>query len=511
MTASEAALSLVWATVYIGLAGFFLISAQRLERRGYDLLGLAIAAVGVSGIGEWLLFGSGPGLVSFFGARLTVLSAVVAPAFHTHFVFLYCGRPEARRVAFVSYVLAGAGGLADLAASADVLGKLSVLEYPAQYIAPAHLVSVFIASLFIGHLVLDAFVFGHAVRAGRRNTRWPLLLILFLGPAVAYDVATVITVGHNYFFTEALTWIYGLVIVGGLLTELGGTEGLLKKTTSRLAARTAELEVSYAEIELMHGELTRKQQLAAVGELAAAIAHEVRNPLAIIMNAASGLRRPRISDADRETLLSIVDEESERLNQLVTELLRFARPVNASRAPASLFDICQRVSATAKEGYHVQVVTPPGGQLGPVWVDPALFTLALENLLDNAMQAMPDGGAITISIRNERFDDGLPAAAVDVKDEGVGMQHAELQRAKKPFFTTRPRGTGLGLPIVERIVEAHGGELSLQSEAGQGTTVTMKVPFEEESAPRYAGAKQPTARRRLRSVHPLTAKDRSHE
>src|SRR5690606_6500389 len=139
-----------------------------------------------------------------------------------------------------------------------------------------------------------------------------------------------------------------------------------------LEARTAELEVSYAEIDMMYNELSQKQQLAAVGELAAAIAHEVRNPLAIIMNAVSGMRRKTISERDRETLLSIVNEETERLNHLVTELLRFARPVAASRGPASLLDICSRAAKEAPDGYTVRVVTE-GDHLEPVLVDPGLF------------------------------------------------------------------------------------------------------------------------------------------
>src|SRR5690606_6495059 len=133
------------------------------------------------------------------------------------------------------------------------------------------------------------------------------------------------------------------------------------------------------ELEMVHTELSRKEQLAAVGELAAAIAHEVRNPLAIIMNAASGLRRDTLSEEDKSTLLSIVDEESERLNGLVTELLRFARPVQAARAPVSLKDLCEKVQSAAPDGYEIRIHVDSSEHQPAVWVDPGLFRLALDN------------------------------------------------------------------------------------------------------------------------------------
>jgi signal transduction histidine kinase len=303
---------------------------------------------------------------------------------------------------------------------------------------------------------------------------------------------------------EAGTWLYCLVILATLLVEIQGAEGLLKETTTSLAARTKELEVSYAEIDLMYNELSQKQQLAAVGELAAAIAHEVRNPLAIIMNAVSGMRRATITPTDRETLLSIVNEETERLNHLVTELLRFARPVAASRGPASLLDICNRAATEPPAGYVVSVSTPQDEILEPVLVDPGLFRLALDNLVANSVQAMPDGGTIEFAVRRGRFADGTPAAMIDIVDSGCGMTSEELDSARKPFFTTKPRGTGLGIPIADRIVEAHGGEMEIASAPKKGTTVTIRLPF-EQALPRpvsYPGAKHPSTRRRLRSIPP---------
>jgi signal transduction histidine kinase len=223
------------------------------------------------------------------------------------------------------------------------------------------------------------------------------------------------------------------------------------------------------------------------------------------MNAVSGLKRSHISQTDKETLLSIVNEEAERLNHLVAELLRFARPVAASRGPASLLDLCEKVRDEAPEGVTVRVLKDEGRTLNPVLVDPGLFRLALDNLMANAVQAMGEGGVIELCVHQGRFLDGSEAAALDVRDTGCGMTAAERESAMKPFFTTKPRGTGLGIPIVLRIVEAHGGELSIDSQRGVGTTVSIKLPFDSptQGPASYPGSKNPSTRRRMRTFSSL--------
>src|SRR5690606_28849458 len=141
---------------------------------------------------------------------------------------------------------------------------------------------------------------------------------------------------------------------------------------------------SNAELSVVQDELVRKQQLAAVGELAAAIAHEVRNPLAVIVNAVSGLRRSRLKTEEREMLLDIVDEETARLNRLVTDLLRFARPVQVNRSQVSLVELCSRARSVADGEREILVTMPEDPQIQNVWVDPGLFRLVFDNLLENA-------------------------------------------------------------------------------------------------------------------------------
>lgn len=504
MIGSADAVPLAWASVYAGLAAFFLILAPRFRGRGYDFLGWTMAGVAVSALGTWLLLRSGPSLSALVGARMVLLGATFASAFNTHFVVRFTRQHRIERFAWLGYALSGAAVLADVAIACET--NLDSLQFPKQFSSQSGLLTVFVTVLFAAHVLFDACLLGLAVRRGMSSARWPFLLVAFLGPAIVFDVDATVRQGSYYYIAEVVTWVYGLVIVAALLSELRGAEGLLERTTSSLAERTAELEISYAEIELMHTELSRKEQLAAVGELAAAIAHEVRNPLAIIMNAASGLRRRTLSENDKATLLSIVDEESARLNQLVTELLRFAQPVTAARAPASLLDICKQMQSEVPDGYELSIVKLADLSIDTAMVDPGLFRLALDNLVSNAAQAMPLGGKITITLAPTTLSDGTPAASVAVSDTGQGMTAADLERARKPFFTTRPRGTGLGLPIVDRILEAHAGEVEIQSEYAVGTTVTLKVPLEPESPPpsaRYPGSASPSQRRRYRSAPQL--------
>ncbi|HKQ69097.1 MAG TPA: ATP-binding protein, partial [Polyangiaceae bacterium] len=221
--------------------------------------------------------------------------------------------------------------------------------------------------------------------------------------------------------------------------------------------------------------------------LAAVIAHEVRNPLAIISNAVAGLRRREIGHEDRETLLEILKEESSRLNRLVGDLLRYARPVNVQRQLISVRDVIERTITSTALRDAMTVELTEEAELHSIWGDPGLLRQVFDNLIENASQAM--GGVnsegaggwtqarkLTIAMRSAKRD-AVDGVHVEVQDTGEGMEAHVRLRAKDPFFTTRPSGTGLGLAIVDRIVEAHDGEISITSRPGNGTTVTVFLPI----------------------------------
>lgn len=255
------------------------------------------------------------------------------------------------------------------------------------------------------------------------------------------------------------------------------------RTADALDDRTTELDERYQELRRTQEQLVWKEQLAAVGELSAVIAHEVRNPLAIIKNAVSGLRRATLRATDRDTLLSILDEETDKLNRLVHDLLAYAQPVMPKRERVALGELLRRSVARAAGGaaradidVRYETVGAPKEVLG----DEELLVHALVNVIDNAFQAMPSGGALTVA--TERVDlGGYEAVSIAFIDTGEGMDTIVRSKARNPFFTTRPTGTGLGLAIVERVIRNHGGRVEIDSSHGVGTTVRIVLPSERTS------------------------------
>jgi signal transduction histidine kinase len=327
------------------------------------------------------------------------------------------------------------------------------------------------------------FLVARAYLGGRREA-----LAVVVGTTVL--LATTINdlgVACGAFTTGALADAGFLAFVVGIATtpsaRYAGVVGELERRTKELRTRTRELRRSYEELRTAQEELVKKEQLAVVGELAAVIAHEVRNPLAIISNAVAGLRKQAISRADHDTLLLILDEETNRLNRLVTDLLRYARPVNVQRQHFSLADLLDRTLGLANaDRDSIRIELKVECHEGRIWGDANLLRQVFDNLVDNAVQAMGTSGALTVRVR-AATEEGIDGLAVDIIDTGEGMDTQVRSRARDPFFTTRPSGTGLGLAIVDRIVDAHGGHFVIDSHAGEGTTVTVFLPHGSPSEP----------------------------
>jgi signal transduction histidine kinase len=279
-----------------------------------------------------------------------------------------------------------------------------------------------------------------------------------------------------------LIGLFGVFLTAvGAFAFAGALFGLLY-LQRQLHVRTRELRSSREELLATRETLSSREQLAAVGELAAVVAHEVRNPLAILGNAVAGLRKDNIAATDRATLLEIIDSEATRLNRIVTDLLSFSRPVTLQRGSVQLNDLIDRALKLASTRTEVNVDQQMLLPSARVWADSNLLRQVFDNLIDNAIQAMESGGTLTVRVRlaDTEEDEGI---AVDIIDTGEGMDAAVRRRAKDPFFTTRPSGTGLGLAIVDRIVDAHGGRLEIDSRAGEGTKVTVHLPTGSNEPP----------------------------
>jgi signal transduction histidine kinase len=221
----------------------------------------------------------------------------------------------------------------------------------------------------------------------------------------------------------------------------------------------------------------KTEQLAAVGELAASIAHEVRNPLAGMKGALEVLSRnlePSSQEIAEELLAQI-----ERLEHLVRDLLTYARPRAIDRRVFDVHELLDRLLLRYKDRCETQQVTvqriyaPGTGRLN---ADPGQMEQVFLNLIHNALQAMPEGGRLTVS--TSPADGGV---GVSFEDSGKGIAPSELPKVHQPFFTTKHRGSGLGLPIVKKIVEAHGGRLRLNSRVDAGTIAEVFIPTDESA------------------------------
>lgn len=240
-----------------------------------------------------------------------------------------------------------------------------------------------------------------------------------------------------------------------------------------------DLKASYDELARAQAELVRHERLAALGELAAVMAHEVRNPLGVIFNSLATLKRLTRPTGDAEMLLNMVGEEADRLNRIVADLLDFARPYELVKKPIAIEPfIAGAVDAatqTLQASVPVKVVTSFEKELPPFPVDAHLMRQALINLVVNAAQAMPRGGLVTVTARVERAG-AFPWLVIEVCDEGLGLSARATEKIFQPFFTTKATGTGLGLAVVKRIVESHGGEVSARANPVRGTTFVVRLP-----------------------------------
>jgi signal transduction histidine kinase len=238
-----------------------------------------------------------------------------------------------------------------------------------------------------------------------------------------------------------------------------------------------DLRSSYAELARTQLALVERERLAAIGELAATVAHEVRNPLAVIFNCIGSLQKTDASPGDTKALLGILSEEANRLNQIVAELLDFARPGEVLLLSESLAEIVTAAIAAvagAQPG-PVKIELEIPKPLRPLMLDARLVRRAVINLVTNAVQAMPVGGRVTVRLLDEAGPDGS-GARIEVTDEGPGIPSEHLPRIFEPFFTTKASGTGLGLAIVKHVAEAHHGELTVRSDDGAGTTFVIRLP-----------------------------------
>lgn len=230
--------------------------------------------------------------------------------------------------------------------------------------------------------------------------------------------------------------------------------------------------------------IEEQRRLAALGEMSAGLAHEIRNPLAGIKGAAQFLQAESFSNEAMEMLRIIVDE-TDRLNVVVSQFLDYARPVSTRIEPMQPNGIVEQALRILRaEGLPDNVTLQTHLTATPlVRIDPDRMTQVLLNLLRNALQALhATGGTIHIRTALEQRTGHAPAVAIRIQDDGVGFSEQELEQLFVPFYTTKKQGTGLGLAISRRIVHAHDGEIDVYSAQGHGAEFVIRLPITESEA-----------------------------
>jgi signal transduction histidine kinase len=229
------------------------------------------------------------------------------------------------------------------------------------------------------------------------------------------------------------------------------------------------------EQKLLEDQLNQAERLAVLGEMVAGVSHEIKTPLGIIRSTAEFLGEKQASDQIQKKLSNIIIEESGRLNDIVTDFLDFARPQVPNLQDCHLEEIINKnLSFLGPELDKKSVIVNNGnlnGRSFTIEADPELLYRAFLNIFINAIQSMKDGGNINIRIEEEKED-----YRVEIQDTGPGIRKENLKKIFNPFFTTKEKGSGLGLSIVKKIIEGHRGAIWIEGEEEVGTRVFVTLP-----------------------------------
>jgi signal transduction histidine kinase len=267
-----------------------------------------------------------------------------------------------------------------------------------------------------------------------------------------------------------------LVLYGSLFWIVRRASRQLEAQRTDLQRQTSALQQANDELRATQQQLRAAERLAAIGEVSAAVAHGIRNPLANIRASAQvALEAPGPSV---KTYLETITAEVDRLGRWLRGLLDAARPFEPRFAPLDVNGVVRAALSVLQERMardDVALTRILAADLPKIRADEVHLEQAFVGVLENALDAMPGGGGL--EVRTDRWGgDGSAAVRVQVRDSGEGIPAERLARVFDAFFTSKPRGTGLGLAITRKVIEAHGGRVEIDSRVGRGTTVTMLIP-----------------------------------
>jgi PAS domain S-box-containing protein len=235
----------------------------------------------------------------------------------------------------------------------------------------------------------------------------------------------------------------------------------------------------------MEDKLVKAERLSAIGETVMMVGHDLRNPLQVLMNSVAlweemcnsmPPEQKQLSDKlGVKGLIERIERQLEYINKIVSDLQDYARPVKPELTGVDLLRFTKETLSTIPIPKNIEVSVRPGNDAILVMLDPEMMKRVLTNLITNAIQAMPDGGALRIGTSTTR-----DAVSIEIADTGVGIPEDNLAKIFQPLFTTKSKGQGLGLAVCKRLVEAHGGSIEVKSKVGEGTTFTIDLPFKSD-------------------------------
>ena len=267
-----------------------------------------------------------------------------------------------------------------------------------------------------------------------------------------------------------------LPVVGYLTHQLASDQQVQARKAQQSAEELAEANRNLTEAV---AQVRRAERLAALGQLTAGLAHELRNPLGTMKTSAEMLSRNVASENEiAREMAGFIAEEVDRTNSLITRFLDFARPQNLKLEKEDLTELLDAAIARFEReqksaGHSVTVFKNYSPDVPPVSFDMQLMEHVVANLLANAAQASPPGGVITVKTQVS----GDAMAEIAVIDRGSGIEPKNLENIFNPFFTTKPDGIGFGLAIVSKIVDAHGGHILVESTPGEGSVFRVQLPL----------------------------------
>ncbi len=301
-----------------------------------------------------------------------------------------------------------------------------------------------------------------------------VLAAAFTSLLYAYHIQRDWTVFPLYAFNQyaEIFLFHALALVIGLLSLKD------RRRTRKLEQTSGELAEAYRKLQETFEQLRKADRLAALGELSAGIAHEIRNPLGSIKGSVEILAGEIAADNPKREFIDIIQEEVARLNSIVMEFLKFARPPQPSIRPTSVNRLAESAlilvrKQAGKAGIGIECNLDPAAPV--IEVDPDQIRQVLLNILLNAIQAMPDGGRL--GIVTARAGDP-PWVVIEVSDTGIGISDEELERVFDPFFTTKAQGSGLGLSISFQLIQNHGGRIVARKNPERGLTFRLELPMQ---------------------------------